>query len=97
MTAASSPSAGTATAAAAAWYKTMMVSSRGRYALRVMADLAENEKDGAFIPLKEIAEREELSLKYLESIMTTLSKAGARRGRARKGRGIPPEKKAGGI
>lgn len=76
MTAASSPSAGTATAAAAAWYKTMMVSSRGRYALRVMADLAENEKDGAFIPLKEIAEREELSLKYLESIMTTLSKAG---------------------
>ena len=54
----------------------MMVSSRGRYALRVMADLAENEKNGAFIPLKEIAEREELSLKYLESIMTTLSKAG---------------------
>ena len=68
MTTASSPSARTARAAAAAWCKTMMVSSRGRYALRVMADLAENEKNGAFIPLKEIAEREELSLKYLRDL-----------------------------
>ena len=65
----------------------MMVSSRGRYALRVMADLAENEKNGAFIPLKEIAEREELSLKYLESIMTTLSKAGLVEGAHGKGGG----------
>ena len=65
----------------------MMVSSRGRYALRVMADLAENEKNGAFIPLKEIAEREELSLKYLESIMTTLSKAGHVEGAHGKGGG----------
>lgn len=93
MTAASSPSAGTATAAAVAWYKTMMVSSRGRYALRVMADLAENEKDGAFIPLKEIAEREELSLKYLESIMTTLSKAGLVEGAHGKGGGYRLKRK----
>ena len=93
MTAASSPSAGTATAAAAAWYKTMMVSSRGRYALRVMADLAENEKNGAFIPLKEIAEREELSLKYLESIMTTLSKAGLVEGAHGKGGGYRLKRK----
>lgn len=68
--------------------KPMMVSSRGRYALRVMADLAENDKgDGSFIPLKEIAEREELSLKYLESIMTTLSKAGLVEGAHGKGGG----------
>lgn len=71
----------------------MMVSSRGRYALRVMADLAENEKNGAFIPLKEIAEREELSLKYLESIMTTLSKAGLVEGAHGKGGGYRLKRK----
>ena len=71
----------------------MMVSSRGRYALRVMADLAENEKNGAFIPLKEIAEREELSLKYLESIMTTLSKAGLVDGAHGKGGGYRLKRK----
>ena len=70
-----------------------MVSSRGRYALRVMADLAENEKNGAFIPLKEIAEREELSLKYLESIMTTLSKAGLVEGAHGKGGGYRLKRK----
>ena len=71
----------------------MMVSSRGRYALRVMADLAENEKNGAFIPLKEIAEREELSPKYLESIMTTLSKAGLVEGAHGKGGGYRLKRK----
>ncbi len=53
----------------------MVISSKGEYALRVMADLAINH-DGRFIPLKEIVQKEELSQKYLESIMTTLSKAG---------------------
>lgn len=52
----------------------MVVSTRGRYALRVMIDLAENQKDG-YIPLKEIAERQDISQKYIESIMTILSKA----------------------
>lgn len=52
-----------------------MISTRGRYALRVMVDLAEQHKDG-YIPLKDIVARQELSLKYLETIMTTLSKAG---------------------
>ena len=51
----------------------MMISSRGRYALRVMIDLAGCE---GHTPLKDIAARQELSLKYLESIMTILSKAG---------------------
>lgn len=51
----------------------MMISTKGRYALRVMIDLAEqHSKD--FIPLKEIAKRQNISQKYLESIMTVLSK-----------------------
>lgn len=53
----------------------MMISTRGRYALRVMIDLAEQRKEG-FVPLKDIVKRQELSLKYLETIMTMLSKAG---------------------
>ena len=51
----------------------MIVSTKGRYALRVMVDLAENEKDGR-IPLKEIATRQDISQKYIEAIMTLLSK-----------------------
>ena len=53
----------------------MMVSTKGRYALRVMVDLSEHNT-GTYIPLKDIAERQEISQKYLESIMTVLSKGG---------------------
>ena len=53
----------------------MIVSTKGRYALRVMVRLALDGADG-YIPLKEIAEAEGISQKYLESIMTILSKAG---------------------
>ena len=53
----------------------MIVSTRGRYALRVLVDLAEHSED-ARIPLKDIAERQEISQKYIESIMTLLSKNG---------------------
>ena len=53
--------------------KGMMISTKGRYALRVMIDLAEQGKTG-YIPLKEIAARQDISQKYLESIMTMLSK-----------------------
>lgn len=49
----------------------MLVSTRGRYALRVMIDLAEHQAEG-YIPLKEIAERQEISEKYLESILKVL-------------------------
>ena len=52
----------------------MIVSSRGRYALRVMVALAQRREEG-FTPLKDIAESEGISRKYLESIMTILSKA----------------------
>ena len=50
-----------------------MISSRGRYALRVIIDLAEN-RNGKYIPLKDIANRQEISLKYLERILPVLSK-----------------------
>lgn len=50
-----------------------MISSRGRYALRVLIDLAEN-RNGKYIPLKDIASRQEISLKYLERILPVLSK-----------------------
>ena len=53
----------------------MIVSTKGRYALRVMVCLALRQ-DGEYVPLKEIAENEGISQKYLETIMTTLSKAG---------------------
>ena len=53
----------------------MMISTRGRYALTVMIDLAENS-GGTYVPLKDIAERQHISQKYLESIMSVLSKEG---------------------
>ncbi|NLV86384.1 MAG: RrF2 family transcriptional regulator [Clostridiales bacterium] len=53
----------------------MIISTKGRYALRVMLDLAQSNSD-SYTPLKEIAERQKISQKYLESIMTVLSKAG---------------------
>lgn len=53
----------------------MMVSTKGRYALRVMIDLAEQQKTG-YTPLKDIAQRQNISQKYLESIMAVFSKNG---------------------
>ncbi|MBQ2217654.1 MAG: Rrf2 family transcriptional regulator, partial [Firmicutes bacterium] len=52
-----------------------MISTRGRYALRVMIDLAEQGEE-TYTPLKEVAERQRISKKYIEAIMTSLSKAG---------------------
>lgn len=51
----------------------MLISTKGRYALRVMVDLAEHQGTG-YIPLKEIAKRQEISEKYLESIIKLLVK-----------------------
>ena len=53
----------------------VMISSRGRYALRVLVDLGRQDP-GVFVPLKEVSARQEISQKYAESIMTTLSKGG---------------------
>ena len=52
----------------------MLISTKGRYALRVMIDLAEHQSD-AFVSLRGIAERQEISEKYLESIIRMLVKA----------------------
>ena len=54
----------------------MIISSKGRYALRVMLELAQYGGDGAYIRLGDIAQRQGISRKYLESIMTALAKAG---------------------
>lgn len=52
----------------------MLISTKGRYALRVMIDLAEHQTEG-YTPLKEIAQRQAISEKYLESIIKLLVKA----------------------
>lgn len=72
----------------------MLISTRGRYALRVLIDLAEHS-GGGFTPLKDIAGRQEISQKYIEGIMTMLSKNNLVEGVHGKGGGYrlnrPPE------
>ena len=53
----------------------MRVSTKGRYALRMMIDIAEQRVD-EWIPIKDISERQGISLKYLEQIVTNLTRAG---------------------
>lgn len=79
----------------------MLISTKGRYALRVMIDLAEHQADG-FIPLKVIAERQAISEKYLESIIKILVRAKLLRALRGKGGGYeltraPGEYTVGGI
>ena len=51
----------------------MIVSTKGRYALRVIIDLAEHQNE-AYIPMKDVAKRQHISLKYIEKIMPVLTK-----------------------
>ena len=79
----------------------MFISTRGRYALRVLLDLAERDS-GHYIPMKEVANRQELSLKYIERIVPILTKNGFIEGVHRKGGGYrltkePREYKVGDI
>ena len=53
----------------------MKISTRGRYALRMMLDLAENQGSGV-VALKDIAARQDISKKYLEQIIPVLNRAG---------------------
>lgn len=53
----------------------MKISTKGRYALRIMLDIAIHD-DGKYIPLKDIAKRQNLTVKYLEQIISLLNKAG---------------------
>ena len=64
----------------------MFISTRGRYALRVMIDLAETS-NGEYVPMKTIAERQDISLKYLERILPILKKNGLVEGIQGKGGG----------
>lgn len=72
----------------------MLISTKGRYALRVLIDMAEHQSEG-YVPLKEIARRQEISEKYLESIVKSLVKDGVLVGLRGKGGGYrlcrPPE------
>ena len=56
----------------------MKVSTKGRYALRMLLDLAEHREQG-FIPLKDIAERQNISKQYLEQIVSIINSSGALR------------------
>lgn len=64
----------------------MMISTRGRYALRILIDLAEH-RDAGYVTLKELAERQEISEKYLESIAKELVRARILEGLRGKGGG----------
>lgn len=63
-----------------------MISTRGRYALRVLIDLAEHGGE-QYLPMKEVASRQEISLKYLERILPLLTKTGYVEGQHGKGGG----------
>lgn len=63
-----------------------MVSTKGRYALRVMLDLAEHS-NGEYVPLSEISQRQEVSMKYLEIIVKTLVQGNLLEGHRGKGGG----------
>ena len=63
-----------------------MISTKGRYGLRVMLDLAQHH-DGSYIPLKDIAERQEISKKYLEIIVKKMVEGGLIVGPSGKGGG----------
>ena len=74
----------------------MMISTRGRYALRILIDLAEHQQDG-YITLKEAAERQEISEKYLESIVKELVRGKYIEGLRGKGGGYRLSRPAGEI
>ncbi len=64
----------------------MMISTKGRYALRVMVDLAEHA-GGGYMAMREVAKRQEISLKYLERILPLLVEGGLVEGMRGKGGG----------
>lgn len=72
----------------------MLISTKGRYALRILVDMAEHQT-AAFIPLQEVALRQDISEKYLESIVRELVRGGIVAGQRGKGGGYrlcrPPE------
>ncbi len=74
----------------------MLISTKGRYALRILIDMAEHQSD-SFIPLKEVAARQEISEKYLETIVKLLVKDGILVGLRGKGGGYRLKKAPGQV
>lgn len=64
----------------------MLISTRGRYALRVLIDLAQH-RDAGYVPMRDVAQRQAISLKYLERIIPVLVKSGIVEGVQGKGGG----------
>lgn len=74
----------------------MIVSTKGRYALRVMIDLAEHQSE-KYVPLKEVAARQEISEKYLENILKVLVQNGFLEGLRGKGGGYRADPQPGSV
>lgn len=74
----------------------MLISTKGRYALRILIDMAEHQGD-SYIPLKDVAARQEISEKYLETIVKLLVKDGILVGLRGKGGGYRLKKAPGQI
>ncbi len=72
----------------------MLISTKGRYALRILIDMAEHQSE-SYIPLKEVAARQEISEKYLETIIKLLVKDGILVGLRGKGGGYRLKKAPG--
>lgn len=53
-----------------------MISTKGRYSIRILLDLAEHGSSGGYTPMKEVAVRQDISLKYIERILPPLKNAG---------------------
>jgi Rrf2 family protein len=72
----------------------MLISTKGRYALRVLADMAERD-NGEYLPLRDVARRQDISEKYLESVVKLLVRGGIMEGVRGKGGGYrlrrPPD------
>lgn len=73
----------------------MMISTRGRYALRVLVDISIHGRE-QFVPIREVADRQEIPIKYLERIMPLLARANLVTSASGRGGGyklaLPPEK-----
>lgn len=57
-------------------FSPMRISTRGRYALRIMLDISMNGSDGRPVSLRDVASRQEISVKYMEQICSSLTRAG---------------------
>lgn len=74
-----------------------MISTKGRYSIRILLDLAEHGSSGGYTPMKEVAVRQDISLKYIERILPPLKNAGLIASTHGIGGRLPPDAPAGGL